>query len=104
MLLLAVVLLALGDFFIALINAQWQAYALLPLWALGDVTVFILPAALRSELIPAKHNANFMGLFLFIVAISLIGAATISGLIFDLLDPRALSLIAGGSAEISGQT
>ena len=95
MLLLAVVLLALGDFLLAFINAQWQAYALLPLWALGDVAVFILPAALLSELIPAEHNANFMGLFLFIVAISLIVAAPISGLIFDLLDPRALPIIAG---------
>ena len=95
MLLLAVVLLALGDFFLAFINAQWQAYALLPLWALGDVAVFILPAALLSELIPAGHNANFMGLFLFIVAISLIVAAPISGLIFDLFAPRALPLIAG---------
>lgn len=39
---------------------------------------------------PAEHNANFMGLFLFIVAISLIVAAPKSGFIFDLFDPRAL--------------
>jgi MFS family permease len=93
-LMLAMGALSLAYLLLALVRTRWQVYAILPLAAAADVSIYILPIALLSDLVPKERSANFIGLYLLTGAAMSVVAPVLAGQVFDRVGMRWLPALA----------